>query len=153
MNYRKLIDYFSDLELFNKLLKKFERSCIFICKREIDKIRDTGIKKEIPYYFPLTFYAFYLKTVKYDTPCRIEFFTDESTNFKKASEKADLISSMLLPISCLNERYGLPIPQIEAHKRAVFKPHEINLLFNNLTRILNQNGITLLEKRRARRPF
>lgn len=153
INYRKLIDYFSDLELFNKLLKKSERSCIFVCKREIDKIRDTGIKKEIPYYFPLTFYAFYLKTVKYDTPCRIEFFTDESTNFKKASEKADLISSMLLPISCLNERYGLPIPQIEAHKRAVFKPHEINLLFNNLTRILNQNGINLLEKRRARRPF
>ncbi|TFG20695.1 MAG: DNA double-strand break repair nuclease NurA [Promethearchaeota archaeon] len=153
INYRKLIDYFSDLELFNKVLKKSERSSIFICKREIDKIRDTGIKKEIPYYFPLTFYAFYLKTVKYDTPCRIEFFTDESTNFKKASEKADLISSMLLPISCLNERYGLPIPQIEAHNRAVFKPHEINLLFNNLTRILNQNGINLLEKRRARRPF
>ena len=153
INYRKLIDYFSDLELFNKLLKKSERSCIFICKREIDKIRDTGIKKEIPYYFPLTFYAFYLKTAKYDTPCRIEFFTDESTNFKKASEKADLISSMILPISGLNERYGLPIPQIEAHKRAVFKPHEINLLFNNLTRILNQNGISLLEKRRSRRPF
>lgn len=153
VHYRDLFDYYSDLELYHKLLSKSERSCIFVCKREIDKIRDTGIKKEIPYYFPLTFYAFYLKTAKYDTPCRIEFFTDESTDIKKASEKADLISSLILPISSLNERYGLPIPQIEAHKRAVFNPQEINLLFNNLTRILNKNGVELLEKRRNRRPF
>ncbi len=152
-NYRQIINYFSDLDLFNRLLGKSERSCIFNCKREINKIRDTGIKKEISYYFPLNFYAFYLKTAKYDTPCRIEFFTDEVTNFKKATEKADLISSILLPISSLNEYYGLPIPQIEAHKRAVFKPHEINLLFNNLLRILNNNGVKLLEKRRNRRPF
>ncbi len=110
INYRQIIDYFSDLDLFNRLLNKSERSCIFNCKREIDKIRDTGIKKEISYYFPLTFYAFYLKTTKYDTPCRIEFFTNECSSTKEASNKADLISSILLPISSLNEHYGLPIP-------------------------------------------
>ncbi|MHA1488801.1 MAG: DNA double-strand break repair nuclease NurA [Promethearchaeota archaeon] len=152
-NYRQAIEYFSDLDLFNKILKKYERSCIFNCKMEINKIRDTGIKKEIPYYFPLTFYAFYIKTAQYDIPCRIEFFVEENDSFKKASEKADLISSIICPISSLNERYGLPIPQIEAHRRAVFKSHEINLLFNHLTRILNVNGINLLEKRRNRRPF
>lgn len=153
INYRNLINYFSDLDLFNRLLEKSERSCIFNCKREIDKIRDTGIKKEIPYYFPLSFYAFYLKTALYDTPCRIEFFMEEKHSFKKASEKADLISSILLPISSLNEHYGLPIPQIEAHRRAVFKNSEINLLFNNLIRTLNKYGISLLSKRRNRRPF
>ncbi len=152
-DYRKVIDYFSDLDLFNRLMKKSERTCIFNCKREIDKIRDTGIKKEIPYYFPLAFYAFYLKTVRYDTPCRIEFFMDEKHSFKKASEKADLITSILLPISNLNEHYGLPIPQIEAHRRAVFKPTEVDILLNNLTRTLNTHGISLLEKRRNRRPF
>ena len=67
---------------------------------------------------------------------------------KKASEKADLISSIILPISNLNEYYGLPIPQIEAHKRAVFNPEEINLLFSNLKRTLYKSGIELLEKRR-----
>jgi len=77
----------------------------------------------------------------------------ESNTIEEASDKADLISSMILPISSYNENYGLPIPQIEAHRRAVFKPSEINLLFNNLTRNLSKNGITLLEKRRARRPF
>lgn len=153
LNYRKVIEYFSDIDLFNRLLNKSERSCIFICKREIDKIRDTGIKKEIPYYFPLSFFAFYLKTTLYDTPCRIEFFMDEKDSYKEASKKADLISSILLPISSLNEYYGLPIPQIEAHKRAVFKPKEIDLLLNNLTRTLNKYGISLLEKRRDRRPF
>jgi hypothetical protein len=153
LNYREIIDYFSDIDLFNRLLKKSERSCIFNCKREIDKIRDTGIKKEIPYYFPLDFYAFYLKTTKFDIPCRIEFFMDEQDSIEKASEKADLISSILLPISSLNEHYGLPIPQIEAHKRAVFKQHEVNLLLNNLTRNLHLDGISLLEKRRNRRPF
>jgi hypothetical protein len=139
--------------LFNRILKKSERSCIFNCKREIDKIRDTGIKKEIPYYFPLSFYAFYLKTTKFDMPCRIEFFMDEGDSNEKASEKADLISSILLPISSLNEHYGLPIPQIEAHKRAVFKQHEVDLLLNNLIRNLHLDGISLLEKRRNRRPF
>ncbi|MHA1292967.1 MAG: DNA double-strand break repair nuclease NurA [Promethearchaeota archaeon] len=153
INYRQIFNYFSDLDLFNRVLQKSERSSIFHCKREIDKIRDTGIKKEIPYYFPLTFYAFYIKTALYDTPCRIEFFTDEAESYKNASKKADVISSLLLPISSLNEHYGLPIPQIEAHKRAVFNPNEINLLFNNLTRILNKSGFTLLEKRRNRRPF
>ena len=78
---------------------------------------------------------------------------DEHQSFKDASERADLISSILLPISSLNEYYGLPIPQIEAHKRAVFKPSEIDLLFNNLSRKINGYGINLLEKRRARRPF
>ncbi len=153
INYRQIIDYFSDLDLFNRVLKKSERSCIFNCKKDLDKIRDTGIKKEIPYYFPQSFYAFYLKTTLHDTPCRIEFFMDEKHSLKDASEKADLISSILLPISSLNEYYGLPIPQIEAHRRAVFKPAEVNLLFNNLSRTLNSYGVSLLEKRRARRPF
>ena len=153
LNYREIAEYFSDVDLFNRLLNKSERSCIFNCKREIDKIRDTGLKKEIPYYFPLSFYAFYLKTTTYDTPCRIEFFMDEKDSIEKASEKADLISSILLPISSLNEHYGLPIPQIEAHKRAVFKQNEVELLLNNLTRTLHLDGISLLEKRRNRRPF
>ena len=153
INYRQIMDYLSDLELFNKILNNSERSCIFNCKRDIEKIRDTGIKKEIPYYFPLSFYAFYLKTAKYDTPCRIEFFMEENDSLKKASEKADLISSIIFPVSNLNKHYGLPIPQIEAHKRAVFKPDEINLLFNSLMRTLNENGVELLEKRRNRRPF
>ena len=153
INYPQTLDYFSDLDLFNRVLYKSERSCIFNCKKDLDKIRDTGIKKEIPYYFPQSFYAFYLKTAIYDTPCRIEFFMNEKHSLKEASEKADLISSILLPISSLNEFYGLPIPQIEAHKRAVFKPHEINLLFNNLSRTLNCYGVSLLEKRRSRRPF
>ena len=153
INYRQILDYFSDLDLYNRILRKTERSCIFNCKKEVDKIRDTGIKKEIPYYFPFNFYAFYLKTAMYDTPCRIEFFMDEKYNLKEASEKADLISSILLPISSLNEYYGLPIPQIEAHKRAVFRPQEVDLLFNNLSRTLNVHGISLLGKRRTRRPF
>ncbi len=153
INYRQILDYFSDLDLYNRVLRKTERSCIFNCKKEVDKIRDTGIKKEIPYYFPFNFYAFYLKTAAYDTPCRIEFFMDELCNLEEASEKADLISSILLPISSLNEFYGLPIPQIEAHKRAVFKPQEIDLLFNSLSRTLNVHGVSLLEKRRTRRPF
>lgn len=153
INYRQIIDYFSDLDLFNRVLKKSERSCIFNCKKDLEKIRDTGIKKEIPYYFPQSFYAFYLKTAIHDTPCRIEFFMNEKHSLKEASEKADLISSILLPISSLNEFYGLPIPQIEAHRRAVFKPQEINLLFNNLSRTLSSYGVSLLEKRRTRRPF
>ncbi|MBD3195553.1 MAG: hypothetical protein GF317_10885 [Candidatus Lokiarchaeota archaeon] len=153
INYRQTMDYFSDLDLFNRILKINERSCIFNCKTDIDKIRDTGIKKEIPYYFPLSFYAFYLKTTLYDLPCRIEFFVDEDHKFEYASKRADLISSLILPISNLNNHYGLPIPQIEAHKRAAFNHKEIQLLFNNVKRKLAKQGVFLLERRRNRRPF
>lgn len=153
INYREVFEYFNDLDLSNRLLHENERSSIFVCKREVDKIRDTGIKKEIPYYFPLTFYAFYLKTTKNDVPCRIEFFMDENHNLDDASKKADIISKLLLPISSLNDYFGLPVPQIEAHKRASFKPQEINLLFNSLKRKLNSHGFELIEKRRNRRPF
>lgn len=153
INYRQIIDYFSDMDFYNRFLHVSERSCIFNCKNDIEKIRETGLKKEIPYYFPYNFYAFYLKTVKYDTPCRIEFLMDENDSLDEASKKADLISSIILPISSYNDHYGLPIPQIEAHKRAVFKPPELNILFNSLKRNLNVNGIRLIEKRRARRPF
>ena len=78
---------------------------------------------------------------------------DEKSSNNEATKKADLISSILMPISSFNDFYGLPIPQIEAHKRAVFKPPEIDLLFNNLSRTITKNGIFLLEKRRMRRPF
>ena len=153
INYRQVIDYFSDIDFYNRFLRKSERSSIFNCKNDIEKVRETSIKREIPFYFPYNFYAYYLKTVKYDTPCRIEFLMEEDDNLDEASKKADLISSIILPISSYNNHYGLPIPQIEAHKRAVFKPPELNILFNSLQRSLNKNGIKLIEKRRTRRPF
>ena len=153
INYRQVFEYFSDLDLFSRLLEKSERSCIFSCKHEIEKIRDTGIKKEIANHIPVDFYAFYLKTANFDTPCRIEFFMDESESIENSSKRADLISSIILPLATLNDNYGLPIPQIEAHKRAVFRPEEVNLLFNNLRRTLSKHGFLLMEKRRNRRPF
>ncbi|MHA1803891.1 MAG: DNA double-strand break repair nuclease NurA [Promethearchaeota archaeon] len=152
-NYRILMDYFTDLDLFNRVLEKGERSCVFKIKREIDKIRDDGIKKEIPYYFPLDFHAFYLKSVRHDFPIRIEFFLEKGSSRNDVISKANLIASLLLPISSCNENYALPIPQIEAHKRATFKPSEIDFLFNNLVRSLHKHGLQLVEKRRNRRPF
>jgi len=103
VNYRQVITYFSDLDFFTRLLNKSERSCIFNCKKDMEKIRESGIKKEIPNYFPYNFFAFYLKTVECDTPCRIEFFTNDDDTIHEASERADLISSIVLPISSYNE--------------------------------------------------
>lgn len=152
-NYRRIMDYYNDIDLFNRLLEKSERSCVFKIKREINQIRANDIKKEIPHYFPLDFYAFYFKTAKYDTPLRIEFFMEENSPLKDVISKTNIISSLILPISSCNEHYGLPTPQIEAHKRAAFKPNELDFLFNNLIRTLNKYGLRLIEKRRNRRPF
>ncbi|MGQ4873232.1 MAG: DNA double-strand break repair nuclease NurA [Promethearchaeia archaeon] len=155
INYRHIMEYFSDLDLFNRILNKSERSCVFKCERQYcnNSERNKFYKNDSLNELNLSFYAFYLKTAKYDTPCRIEFFIDKESKNKEISEKADLISALLLPISSLNEYYGLPIPQIEAHKRAVLNQEELSLLFNNLTRILMKNGIVLTLKRRNRRPF
>ncbi|MHA1281802.1 MAG: DNA double-strand break repair nuclease NurA [Promethearchaeota archaeon] len=155
INYRQIMEYFSDLDLFNRILNKSERSCVFKCERQSsnNSERNNFYNSDLLNELNLSFYAFYLKTAKYDTPCRIEFFIDKESKNKDISEKADVISALLLPISSLNEYYGLPIPQIEAHKRAVFNQEELSLLFNNLTRILLKNGIVLTLKRRNRRPF
>jgi hypothetical protein len=153
INYREVLSYFTDLDLFQRFLKVEERSAIFICKKEIEKIRDEGIKKDIAFNLPLSFYAFYLKTVPYDTPCRIEFFMNEKDNIQAAIRKANLITSIFLPLSSHNKYYGLPVPQIEAHRKAVFKSGEIKIFFNNLERRLTKYGINLIEKRRNRRPF
>ena len=45
----------SDLDFFTRLLNKSERSCIFNCKKDMEKIRESGIKREIPNYFPYNF--------------------------------------------------------------------------------------------------
>lgn len=153
VNYRELIKYFTDYDLFSRVLDVGERTCVFRCNTDIDKIRDTNIKKNIPNYFPVDFYAFYLKNVPYDNAIRLEFFMNESDDLVRISKKADLIASIIYPLSNLNKNYGLPIPQIEAHKRAVFKSDEINLIFNSLKALLHKHGLSFFEKRRNRRPF
>lgn len=153
INYREIMNYFSDYDLFSRVLNVGERSCVFRCNTDIDKIRHTNIKKNIPNYFPVDFFAFYLKNVPYDNPLRIEFFMDESHDIKDISKKADLIASIIYPLSNLNKNYGLPVCQIEAHQRSVFKSDEINLIFNSLKTLLHKYGISFFEKRRNRRPF
>ncbi len=151
--YRQIADYFCDLDLFSRLLNKSERSCVFSRKKEVESLSSCSVEPENLTENPYKFHAFYLKTALYDAPCKFEFFTSHDADLLEVSKKADLISSLLLPISSANEYYGLPIPQIEIHKRAAFKPEEINLLYNNLKRALFNNGVFLREKRRNRRPF
>jgi hypothetical protein len=151
INYREIMAYFSDFDLFSRLLKEGERTCAFRCNIEIDKVRDTS--KKIPQYFPESFYIFYLKSVRFDNPLRIEFYIGNNHSLKEISKKADLIASIIYPLSNLNNKYALPIPQIEAHKRSVFQQQEINFIFNSLKVLLLRKGISLFDKRRNRRPF
>lgn len=151
IDYRKNMNYFTDFDLFSRLLGVGERSCAFKCKIEIDKVRDTT--KKIPQYFPETFYAFYLKSVPFDNPLRIEFFIGDNHNLEDINKKAEKIASIINPLSNLNDNYALPIPQIEAHNRSVFQNQEINIIFNTLKALLLQRGFSFIEKRRNRRPF
>ncbi|MEJ2250117.1 MAG: DNA double-strand break repair nuclease NurA [Candidatus Lokiarchaeota archaeon] len=153
LNYRKGLTYFIDSDLFYRFLDINERSSIFLLKKEYDKFRHKEKRTDLPFRLPINFYAYYLKTVPYDTPCRIEFYMDQDSRFEDITRKANTISSIILPISNYNKYYGLPIPQIEAHRRAVFKSGEVEILYNSLKRSLNKFGINLLEKKRNRRPF
>ena len=92
-------------------------------------------------------YAFYLKTVEYDRPIRVEFYAKGD-----AVRTAERLASLILPISSQNAEYGIPAAIIEADSRAKLREEELSTIH---TYIVDRVGDlpSLYKLRRDNRPF
>lgn len=146
-NYRVLLKYFSDLDLFRRLLNPKERSCAFSINsignswlpRQLDLL-----KKELSECGVLInefeFYALYLKPIEDDFPIRVEFCIEQKIIQNKdhahkiIHDTAQKICSILLPISSKIPGFALPIPQMEAHLRCKLNNEDMDIIMNLLER-------------------
>ena len=96
-------------------------------------------------------FSFYLKTVPFDRPVRIDFVSG-STERKEITKTANEIASAILALSMHNETYGFPSIMIEADARARLSENDLNMVYS---RIKDKVGDlpSLFKLRRELRPF
>jgi hypothetical protein len=141
LNYRKLMNYFSDLDFFHRILQPGERSACFSLHSARNYENDYnlgGTTKTEPSnkepFFKFECFAGYIKSVKYDFPVRFEFIAEKNERSEKILDNATKIASILLPISSKMEDFNLPIPQIEAHIRAKLTESDLKTVLKYLER-------------------
>ncbi|MDO8057011.1 MAG: DNA double-strand break repair nuclease NurA [Candidatus Hermodarchaeota archaeon] len=92
--------------------------------------------------------CFYLRTVEYDYPLRIEVYTGNHDPVR-ITEK---VGAMLLPMASDNEQFALPTVLIDADSQSRLIERDLDFLFTQLS---NRIGYphSLLKLRRERMPF
>ena len=146
IDYRKLLQYFSDLDLFHRLLKVGDRSCVFSINssgnswmpRQLE-ILNSELNLKNNFLHDYMFYACYLKPVKYDFPIRIEFHQNKhNLNPSSLQKKIKRITEYILPLSSKFEDFAIPIPQIEAHLRAKLSHNDLDMIIHLLNRHIGE---------------
>lgn len=92
-------------------------------------------------------YVFYIKTVPYDRPLRIEFIQSK----REPAHTADQIASLIYALSAHHDAYGLPSVLMEADVRARLAEEELDIVRDSIADRIGPS--TLLDLRRHRRPF
>jgi hypothetical protein len=92
-------------------------------------------------------YAFYIKTVPYDYPLRVEFVGGS----EEAPQVADRVASLVYALSANHDACALPTVLIEADACARLAEEELTIIRDNITDRLEHSAS--LELRRQRRPF
>ena len=93
-----------------------------------------------------SFFSFYIKTVEFDRPIRVDFI-----NFGNPLETVDKLSAILMKTSG-HAGYGLPAVLIEADQRAKLSEKDIDIFYSDLVRKTG-NVSSLFRMRREMRPF
>ncbi|MFX1465275.1 MAG: DNA double-strand break repair nuclease NurA [Promethearchaeota archaeon] len=145
IDYRGIIQQINDTDLLYRVLKTQERTG---CYQLIPSNTKKSISRIAPHWRKNIF-AFYLKSVEYDQPTRIEFLTPEHLNPVEAANK---ISSVLYPLSSHHAAFGIPSVLIEADARAKIHDYDLDFIYAQLLDKIGQTS-SLLKLRRDRRPF
>jgi hypothetical protein len=145
IDYRGIIRQIKDTDLLYRILEAGERSAIY-------KLIPSNAKKvisRIALDWRKNLFAFYLKSVAYDQPTRIEFLNPENVELVGV---ADRVASVLYPLSRHHAAYGIPSVLIEADARAKIHDYDLDLIYAQLIDKTGQST-SLLKLRRERRPF
>jgi len=146
IDYRKLMQYFSDLDLFHRFLEVGDRSCVFsissACNSWVPRqleILNSELNTKKHFLNDYKFYACYMKPVPYDFPIRIEFHQNKNNiNPKILQSKVQRICEHLYPLCSKFEDFAVPIPQIEAHLRAKLSFNDLNMVIQMLNRHIGE---------------
>ena len=145
VDYRGIIKQIKDTDLLYRVLESGERSAVY-------RLLTLNTKKSpsrISAHWRDKLFAFYLKSVDYDQPTRIEFLNPEHGEPLKT---ADRISSVVYPLSSHHAAYGIPSVLIEADARAKIHDYDLDFIYAQLLDKIGQSS-SLLKLRRERRPF
>ncbi|MFX1485779.1 MAG: DNA double-strand break repair nuclease NurA [Promethearchaeota archaeon] len=146
LDYRKTILRIRDTDLLYRVLDIGERSFIFSYSKNFKQnltLRDFENKN-----WPKQLHAFYLKTVEYDRPLRIEFLTFGNDTGKVAEK----LASVILPLSSHHAEYGLPTVLVEADTQARLLESDLDIIYE---RLIERVGLSpsMLRLRREKKPF
>jgi len=145
VDYRGIIKQIKDTDLLYRVLDSGERSAVYRLLTSDAKKSPSRISTQ----WRDKLFAFYLKSVDYDQPTRIEFLNPEHFEPPKT---ADRVSSVLYPLSRHHRAYGIPSVLIEADARAKIHDYDLDFIYAQLLDKVGQSS-SLLKLRRERRPF
>lgn len=138
----EILERSRDTVLLDHVLGVGERTSIFRYAESPSKyvLRDLG-------EWAMRVYAFYLKTVPFDRPLRVEFidFRDEP------AETADRVAPLIYALSSHHDAFGLPSVLIEADVCARLTEEDLSIVRDSIADRLGPSA--LLDLRRNRRPF
>ena len=141
LDYRRIINRTRDMDLCYHLLEVNNRSMVFF--------REYSMPKDFTQEFAL--YSFYLKTVPFDIPLRIEFFQSIHRSQDELKNETQILSELILPVSQYNRTYGVPAPIVEADARVRIREKEVESILQLLRKRYISLG--LWTKRRDRAPW
>ncbi|MHA1685581.1 MAG: DNA double-strand break repair nuclease NurA [Candidatus Heimdallarchaeaceae archaeon] len=140
IDYRTIIKKLRDTDLLYNVLEAYERSFDFLLHSFND---DTD--KDLPDW---QIHCFYLKTVPYDYPLRIEY----PLLFGSLPNITQSLSSIILAVSQFNPEYGLPNVIIESDARAKIHENDGDIIIDEIAAKTGHTHFSL-SKRRNRVPF
>ncbi len=138
----EILEHSRDTVLLDHVLGVGERTSIFHYAESPSKyvLRDIG-------KWAMRVYAFYLKTVLFDRPLRVEFieFRDDPV------ATADSVAPLVYALSSHHDAFGLPSVLIEADVCARLTEEDLSIVRDSIADRLGPSA--LLDLRRNRRPF
>lgn len=145
-DYRQVLKLMRDSDFLFRFLDVGERTLVFCYSEKPQEHPILRDLKEEGWDKPIN--VFYLKTVEFDIPIRIEFlaFRDDPINL------ANRLSSIIYPLSSYHSEYATPSVIIEADARAKLLESDLEIIYDSLVHAVGFPP-SLLKLRRDRRPF
>ncbi len=140
IDYRTIVKQLRDTDLLYQVLDSGERTFEFLLTAFNDES-----DKNLPDF---NIHCFYLKTVEYDTPLRVEF----PLLFSDLQSQTEKISSLVNSVSRYNPEYGIPSVIIEADARARLQETDADIIIDEIASKIGYSSYSL-QKRRSRNPF
>jgi len=145
-DYRQVLRLMRDSDFLFRFLDVGERTLTFQYSENpyehpiLKDLKDRGWKQPIA--------VFYLKTVEFDIPLRIEYLTSKFNPITLANR----LASIIYPLSSYHPEYATPSVIVEADARSRLLESDLEIVYDSLVHAM---GITpsLLRLRRDRRPF